>query len=499
MNKSFSIKESLTNPLFLVGLFLMIQIIIRPENMFISDPLVKAVQTFSLKFYNYSSQQIYYPAVDIDPNFELNPMTEGFVFYNNGRYIGTFPVAISFLYSIVNSKYIKFFSYFNIVLLIPFIYFFRKSTDNFSTVIFSLFGSVLFSTLIDYSENSIYYLMVGIGYLFLVESLYSNMYKKLFFGGLILSLSIWFRLESILFIFSFLSSIFIVSLIKNNFTLLYKKIIITSITSIFLTFIFFLYNFLFYSSILGPRFLFNYKEVSFSFINKATIFLSILFTFPRENNIAIGFYFYSPIFLLVIYYFIKKFKENSPLINIHLLTILIFSFLVGVLSPNDGITITGRYMACGVFPLVFLMDQFLLETTGKYKYLKVSLISFSFIISSIVVITFHFISKEFKKHSVYLNSQKADLYITSNELIGGSFSLGYLEKKIITIRRESDLVKLETILRENQFKSISLIGYNQSSNSVYNPILNMRDISLKTNYKCNDENHLIYRVHNCSK
>ncbi len=484
--------------ILLISLFLLIQIIIKPENMFISDPLVKAVQTFSLKFSNYSSQQVYYPAVDLDPKYELSPLTEGFIFYNNGKYIGTFPVATSFIYSLLDQNYLKFFPYFNSLFLLPLLYLIQANSKQKFTSFYLLIGTILFPTLIDFSENSIYYLLIGSGFYILIKSFDEKKYRNIIVGSLLISLSIWFRLESLIFLISLLFSILIISTLSSSINQYVKYIFIISILSIFSISIFFLYNHLTYTSILGPRFLFNFKEVSFDIQNKIIIFLSILFTYPRVNNIAIGFYLYSPIFILIIYYFTKKFKENSQIINLNLLTIVIFSLLIGVLSPNDGVTITGRYLACGVFPLAILLDQFLIETQGMYRYFKIGLLSLSFIITTIIIFTFHVISKEFKKHSNFLNSLKSDLFISSNELIGGSFSLGYLDKKIITTRNGSDIKKIESIVSSNNFGKIYLIGYKKSSNLNNNLIDELYIILNNANYICTEENELIYKLYNCT-
>ena len=133
-----------------------------------------------------------------------------------------------------------------------------------------------------------------------------------------------------------------------------------------------------------------------------------------------------------------------------------------------------------------------------YRYFKIGVLSLSFIITTIIIFTFHVISKEFKKHSNFLNSLKSDLFISSNELIGGSFSLGYLDKKIITTRNGSDIKKIESIVSSNNFGKIYLIGYKKSSNLNNNLIDELYIILNNANYICTEENELIYKLYNCT-
>ncbi|OCC28378.1 putative membrane protein [Leptospira interrogans serovar Canicola] len=80
-------------------------------------------------------------------------------------------------------------------------------------------------------------------------------------------------------------------------------------------------------------------------------------------------------------FFFKNEKDEK--INFLLLVIVINTVLVGILAPNDGITITGRYLILTIIPLLILWETWNSQISKKWKTISVVLIYF-FVFLSLV-------------------------------------------------------------------------------------------------------------------
>nr|OBZ99735.1 putative membrane protein [Leptospira interrogans serovar Copenhageni/Icterohaemorrhagiae] len=79
-------------------------------------------------------------------------------------------------------------------------------------------------------------------------------------------------------------------------------------------------------------------------------------------------------FRFYIMFFFKNEKDEK--INFLLLVIVINTVLVGILAPNDGITITGRYLILTIIPLLILWETWNSQISKKWKTISVVLIIF---------------------------------------------------------------------------------------------------------------------------
>jgi hypothetical protein len=488
--------------LIITAIILIIQIIIRPDSVYISDSLVKAIQVKSLFLNDWNSQDVFYPAKEYDPLYTMNPLNEGFIFFNKGRFIGQYPVALSFFYSIILFLGFSVLPYLNSLILFPMVFLYSKNLYNKNNLFYLLFGTTLIITIIDFSECSIFYSLTGIGFLFIKKYIDQRVDTHFIIGNIILGIAIWFRLEVLLFTFSIYLTLFIIYLQKKEFTNIYK-LIFHSLTFIFLVLIFFFFNYQSYDSILGPRYIVNIHSNSLSIFEKVRIFFSILFTYPRESNLAMGFYFISPIFLYSIVYFLKNIKSNSVQNNFYLGQSLIFSLLIGTTAPNDGITITARYMAIAVFPLIFLLDEHYETYTDKKVPKIFSILNiYSFLVSFILLLIFYFSSTYLRKATNYVNKIESDLIITSNEFISGSFQLGYFNKKILSLKNNNQINEISVILNKNNISNIQLLGFNSilDNKLTINPINELHTLLKKNNYNCKEMENKINLMHySCEK
>ena len=490
------------NSLIVTAIILIIQIIIRPDSVYISDSLVKAIQVKSLFLNGWNSQDIFYPAKEFDPLFTMNPLNEGFIFLNKGRYIGQYPVALSFFYSIILFLGFSILPYLNSLILFPMVFLYSKNLYNKNNLFYLLFGTTIIITIIDFSECSIFYSLTGIGFLFIKKYIDERVNTHFIIGNILLGIAIWFRLEALLFTFSIYLTLFIIYFQKKEFTNIYK-LIIHSQTFLLFVLIFFLYNYLSYDFILGPRYIVNIHSNSLNILEKLRIFLSILFTYPRENNLAMGFYFISPLFLYSIVYYLKNIKSNSVQSNFYLGQSLIFSFIIGIAAPNDGITITARFIAIAVFPLIFLLDEhYKIYTDKKIPKIFSILNIYSFLVSFILLLVFYFSSTFLRKATNYVNKIESDLIITSNEFISGTFQLEYFNKKILALKNNNQINEISVILNQNNVSNIQLLGFNSilDNKLIINPINELYTLLINNNYTCKEIENKINLIHySCEK
>lgn len=202
--------------LIITAIILIIQIIIRPDSVYISDSLVKAIQVKSLFLNGWNSQDVFYPAKEYDPLYTMNPLNEGFIFFNKGRFIGQYPIALSFFYSIILFLGFSILPYLNSLILFPMVFLYSKNLYNKNNLFYLLFGTTLIITIIDFSECSIFYSLTGIGFLFIKKYIDQRVDTHFIIGNIILGIAIWFRLEVLLFTFSIYLTLFIIYLQKKR-------------------------------------------------------------------------------------------------------------------------------------------------------------------------------------------------------------------------------------------------------------------------------------------
>ncbi|MCH5432876.1 hypothetical protein LT991_08790, partial [Leptospira interrogans serovar Canicola] len=250
------------------------------ENTYIADSALKAMQTDSLIQNNFQSEEIRYPAEKLDPLHEafFLPGT-GFAKEIQGKFIGQYPIAFTFLSSFLRligitwkwvPMLLSFFMIVSLYLLSK-----RKLIGQ-KTVLLGYFATILFALCLDFSEYSIYFLFNSIGFSFWLRYRDLKKSRDLYLAFFICSLPIWFRLETLLFLGSLVLSEII--MYRKNIKNLIKGInplgILLGILPIIL---FFLWNLWDYGHILGVRFIFNYGIEHASILDRIHRFFSIIF------------------------------------------------------------------------------------------------------------------------------------------------------------------------------------------------------------------------------
>ncbi|MCT8335199.1 dolichyl-phosphate-mannose-protein mannosyltransferase [Leptospira sp. 85282-16] len=472
-------------------LLLLIQFLIRVDSYFLSDPLVKMIQTISLWTQGWATESILYPAKEMDPDFLLSPLNEGFVFLNNNRLVGQYPIALTFLYSLFGFLPFSILPYFNIIFLFIFLRLLVKNSIQIPTLILVSLGTVVFPLLIDFSENGPFILLTGYGYIFLMKAFLTDKKQDWILGNLFLGISLWFRLEGVLFFISIQITIgFIQVFIKKESILQnlnpVRYLLFAVILSLFL-----LWNTYSYSHPLGTRHLTNFGNSDRTIFDQIKIFLSMVFTYPRPNGWSLGFFLQSPIFIYSILKLSKVQIIKDKTLLFHLLIVIFYFLIAGLTSPNDGITLTGRYLVVTIFPLTFILNDQMNELK-KNKWILYPIYTWMFLFSFLIIAIFYFSSIELKKLRTELKTFNSSLFVTTNELLSGGFGLELIDKKVICIRRDDLLDYFSTNLNKTSPKEFTILTIGKETNTnkeERNRFASLIVSSEQLGYNCSKEEH----------
>lgn len=235
--------------LFIVPVF---HVWIGTENSYIADSALKAMQTDSLIQSGFRTEELRYPAQELDPHHEAF-FLPGFAKEIRGKFIGQYPIAFSFFSSLfrlggITWKWmpmlLSFFTILSLYLLSK-----RKLISQ-RTVLLGYGATILFALSLDFSEYSIYFLFNSLGFSWWLLYRESKKSRYLYFALIACSISIWLRLESLLFLGSLvLSEILILGRnVRNSIKKLNPFAVLFALSPMFL---FFLWNFRNYGNILG--------------------------------------------------------------------------------------------------------------------------------------------------------------------------------------------------------------------------------------------------------
>ncbi|WP_232373734.1 LA_3751/LA_3752 family putative glycosyltransferase [Leptospira chreensis] len=422
--------------LFCISLsLLLVQFLIRVDTYYLSDPLVKMIQVISLWKQNWSTEGILSPTKDLDPLFLMSPFNESFVFLHEGKLIGQYPIGFTFFYSLFGFLPFPFLPYLNFVFLILFGRLLFKNGILPSVLVLTILGTVAFPLLVDFSENGLFLILAGYGYTFLFQAFLNHKKENWVWGNIFLGLSLWFRLEGILLFLAIQLTIGYISFYIKKQPLRETAHPIRYIIFLIFLLFFLIWNAAQYSHPFGTRYLTNFGKIENQFYEQIEIFLAIAFTYPRSNVWSLGFFIHTPIFLYALVKLQKKQIFQNLNLLFHLAVVLLFLSFVAFTSPNDGVTLTGRYLLVLVYPLSFLLnDQ--MEEFKKNKIRLYALITWSYLCTLLILVVFYFSSQELKKLRNELSQFNSPLIITTNELLSGSYGLNLLDQKVISLRSE---------------------------------------------------------------
>ncbi|MBE7412420.1 MAG: glycosyltransferase family 39 protein [Leptospiraceae bacterium] len=330
---------------------------IDPRFVFTGDGLNKLIQSKSLLENNFKSEEIFYPARDIDPDFNSYPFQGVYLIKQNDRHIGQYPIFFSF----INALLLKILPYYflpgNSYLFAIVSLFLLYKYWNVSLK-FILFTAVCTNFLfygIEFNENLLLVFLpfVAITILFHYESSKHKL-SILFLSGCIMGSAVWLRLEALLFFVSLIGAWIFLKGFENKTLKVERLFFISGFTLVL--FLFFLFNQWNYSHFLGPRYIANQGEFLSGTMSSK---LTQAFTIAFAGHLKLGFFGYTPLFLLIlvnpVLSIFKNFSEKIKILNC---TIIFFIILVLLSAPNDGVVSWGsRYLALAILPSVIVLDE----------------------------------------------------------------------------------------------------------------------------------------------
>ncbi|AXR67976.1 LA_3751/LA_3752 family putative glycosyltransferase [Leptospira mayottensis] len=431
--------------LLLLFIVPVLHIWIGTENSYIADSALKAMQTDSLIQSGFRTEELRYPAQELDPYHEafFLPGT-GFAKEIRGKFIGQYPIAFSFVSSLfrlagITWKWmpmlLSFFTVLSLYLLSK-----RKLISQ-RTVLLGYGATIIFALSLDFSEYSIYFLFNSLGFSWWLRHRELKKSRYLYFALIACSIPIWLRLESLLFLGSLvLSEILILG--RNTRHLIKELNPFAVLFSLSPMFPFFLWNFWNYGHILGVRFIFNYGNDNVAFFDRILRFISITFVNYVDGIPKFGLFFCSSFLLLPVLYYVFFKNERNEKINFLLMVIGLNTVLVGILAPNDGITITGRYLILTIIPLLILWENWKPHASKIWKILSVTLIVFSFLISGLILKILQHSTKQERIYRDFYARSETSLWIFTDPILCGQAGSDHLSKKILCFNSETNLDRI---------------------------------------------------------
>ncbi|PJZ27511.1 hypothetical protein CH352_17040 [Leptospira hartskeerlii] len=306
-------------------------------------------------------------------------------------------------------------------------------------------------------------------------------------AGFICASSAWFRIESIVFPLSF---IFFLSIYNFPNIEERRKIIGYSLGFFVGLGLLLGIQYVLYGHPLGPRFSFNQPTMFLLPWKKWNIYVGLLIANPNR----IGFFGYTPAFLIVLFFFIYYifFKKNpfrrNEVLGISNRDLFVYSglaaFLALVISaPNDGIIDFGsRYLHLSL-PAFAGMFLILIENIGE-KFRKIGKIVLFTILLYSVYVSFSYTQilgkygrKTTKLNAIYLE-QKPDLVVVQIRTYSQILGKYFFQTPSVWLMREGNIKNFFSKNSPEQFKKILFV---QTKASILES-LNESDPFLKNKY-----------------
>lgn len=417
--------------------FSLILAVVGADNLYTGDSIVKLFQAQSLLNNNFKSEKLIYPALDFDPNYTFYFFGSGMTLPLDSYLIGQYPLLFSMILSIglfiIPAKYLTYLSLFFSSLVFYFFSSYFKITNKEKLIL--AFCTPIFYMSFDLSEHALLLLMQ----LPFLISYFTEIKLSKFFPSLIFGFSAWLRLEVLVYFFCFSLFLLIVYYKFNLIEFLKKELhsisgFVIGITIVAISF------FILYNHPLGTRYLLNSSGYVNTISQKFNIFIGLLFA----GNMKFGFYLVSLYFLVISIYCITHFKNLKQEEKLLFLSSLIFTILVGLISPFDAVRGWGsRFLFLSILPFSILFisisNRFQNENKFWKNLLKASL-AWSVFATLLGILLVFATAKHMEKLRKQLNGLNSDLIIFSDEYSTPYFSLNFFSHKAILV---SNLEKYE--------------------------------------------------------
>ncbi|MCE9501317.1 MAG: hypothetical protein K8R21_12590 [Leptospira sp.] len=441
---------------------------LQPKYLFTGDGLNKIIQSKSLIQNKFRSEEINYPLKDIDPGYKFYPFQGVYLLNLGDRHLGQYPLFFSVLISPVLMALPDItFSLLGVILFL----FCLTGAQKFYglhrfTLLMITFLTYLLPFSIDFSENIYTTCMTFFGLsLFLYGIRVKEKETSLFvfvFAGFLIAIGVWLRLEGIFFFLSLGFAMLIVYGIKPVLHL--KAFYFFSFAFGFFVGLFFLFNYIDYGHIFGPRYLANIDEFGKSISGRFSQSISLLFA----GRLKVGFFLYTPLFLATIIYFLKResYQKMHNEEKVLLWLVVIFLPLIAFSAPNDGVVNWGpRYLAHAILPCSILTDRYLksvnfFDSSGfTRKHIGIYLMITVSVIVSFLGFKFSGVAaKQLRNFQIEMVSSKPDIRIFQNAFLLNHLGMGYFGSKNLLVTDLNDLQEIVPRLKKT-YKGNTLTFY----------------------------------------
>ncbi|HMY69545.1 MAG TPA: hypothetical protein PL163_23065, partial [Leptospiraceae bacterium] len=466
-------RKSLTIFIILILLLVIFHFVVRTDYSFTADSLMKAIQTQSLIINKYASFHLANNVLLMDKSFETFLFKDSFALPVNANLYSVFSdmfALISSLFRILSFPFEIFPFLASLPFAVSMAFLVSKGKVSWQTSLTVFFGSIIFPLCFEFSENGLFFLLNTIGFYYWLEYLQSSLDDKrtefLLYSIFAVSLSVWFRLESILFILSLFIALFFAR--REVFIdLLKKKSLLFLVIGLIPLFFLFVWNFTNYGHILGLRYIFNYGAGNITVLDRIINLLSISF-FYFDGVPRIGMLMYSSFFLIPVFYFAKK-REKGTEETFLLWVTVVFMLFVGFTSPNNGITINGRYQLLVILPLSRMMQLWSdAQSEQKKSKLVIALVSFSVLFSAVAVSVLKYAYGRQREARVILQNIKTDSYVVPNSFLCNMIGLEHLAKPVFCIKNETSIDLIDQIIKGNKsLKIVTLFNFDEKKNKPF--------------------------------
>lgn len=414
------------------GVFCLSQI--KTEYLYQFDSLVKLVQTQSLLDHNFQSEELSYPGKEIDVHYEFTPLAT--ITDRTGKHLGMYPVyftalAAPFL-ALLGPKFISISLFLLTIFMLIYIHK-RWNLDKKSIAILYFCTPFAFYW-IDFSENVYFVLLGALGFTLYFKN--QNQYLKVYFlSGIFLGLGMCFRLEVLFFTFSLLMSTLLVYGIFDKEQIRKNIFVCLGFGVAFLAFCAF--NYWDYGHPLGSRFITLEQDFTPTFLERLNRGFVLMFF----GYFKLGIFGFTPLILVTIVYFLKKFQNNqiSQETKQIIFTLLIFIPSISFAAPNDGVFNWGsRFLYLALVPSAILIDRFFkIDNNWQKRWIRVTVYSLSFysLLASIAgLYWFKNITKLQKNFQEFYYETKADIYLFHETGLYYNNGTNVLNKQVFLIK-----------------------------------------------------------------
>jgi hypothetical protein len=329
-----------------------------PRYSFANDSLIKLLQAKSLSNNHFHSDEYTHFLKEYDSSFTYFPID--YQLYHlkvNGKHIGPFPVLLSFIGAVLLSAsghiILPLFS--GIVYILSLVVLKKFWNVHVLSILHTAVCTSLIIYALEFSENILFIFLH-----FLSVSLFFKWGEKKLapvISGFLLGLSVWLRLESIVFLPIFVVSYLVVYREKKEN---YLPILLYSLFFVLVFLVFLVFNFFAYGNVIGPRFLADQENFFLNFSHKISIYISLYFGKSEEVFFKVGFFGLTPIFLFVLFWSISVWKDTLPELKTLYLATVLYILISPGLAPHDGVWSWGaRYLSMCILPISLFLDTFI--------------------------------------------------------------------------------------------------------------------------------------------